>query len=810
MFKHVIKHELVHVFMMSKVLNVIRDHRETDMNIPPLWFTEGLAEYLSTEWDAQAEMIMRDAVINGFFFDLTNIYAITGTFLMYKEGQSFLEFVEDTYGYEKVTMILDNYYMYTDFYKLLEYCIGKPLTEINNDWTAYERKRFYPLVEEFSPVSQASEQITKNGFHFDPVYYDNEEKAYYYHIGNTLGYTSLYRTRAVDNIDYNNRPEPELILAGERDAEFESFHILQPSLDISNDGIIAFVTKSGGTDVIHFYDTKTDKKIDTFQRDQLISIIGPSFSDDGKHLVFEAVDTKGFSDLYVLDTDTYRETRLTNDYYQDSEPIFGRTEKEILFVSDRTTGENERHSNIFSFDLETLRISYVTNLPANCASPELSPAKDNLIFTTDYDGVHNIYSLNIEDGSFDNKVTRVSKLLTGASSPRFVDSTHVVFGGFEKFSLHLYKYELPDTTDSLLTIPMEFTNLEGKWLAARETFTPEYEKVQYEEEYTLDYAQSQVSTDAVYGTRGGGVISISDMLSDDKFFFLIYNTAEVQSDFLDSWNIDIFRLKQGQRANYGYGIFHTRGRRYDIRDSDEYYFERSFGGYFTMHFPLSTFSRIETSASLSNSNKEVVHNVIERKALLWSNSIAYVNDNSLWGPTGPMDGRRFRLQLSYTSDVKHSNVNYFSFIFDYRHYQRLSLRTTLAFRASLYYNEGKEARRYFMGGSWDLRGWNRFSIRGEKMWISSLELRLPLIDQIALRLPFMNLGFAGVRTAIFVDAGSAWDTEYRGTLGSVGFGFRFNLFGALVLRYDMGKKIQDDFTRLQEGLFYQFFFGWDF
>jgi hypothetical protein len=44
----------------------------------------------------------------------------------------------------------------------------------------------------------------------------------------------------------------------------------------------------------------------------------------------------------------------------------------------------------------------------------------------------------------------------------------------------------------------------------------------------------------------------------------------------------------------------------------------------------------------------------------------------------------------------------------------------------------------------------------------------------------------------------------------VGFGFRFNVFGVLTLRYDIGKRIEDDFTRFQRGLFYQFFFGWDF
>jgi hypothetical protein len=37
-----------------------------------------------------------------------------------------------------------------------------------------------------------------------------------------------------------------------------------------------------------------------------------------------------------------------------------------------------------------------------------------------------------------------------------------------------------------------------------------------------------------------------------------------------------------------------------------------------------------------------------------------------------------------------------------------------------------------------------------------------------------------------------------------------NLGGVLVLRYDIGKRIENNFTSLQGGLFTQFFFGWDF
>src|SRR5690606_13761849 len=96
------------------------------------------------------------------------------------------------------------------------------------------------------------------------------------------------------------------------------------------------------------------------------------------------------------------------------------------------------------------------------------------------------------------------------------------------------------------------------------------------------------------------------------------------------------KVDLSKRTNYGFGVFNFSGRRYDIRESDEAFFERSFGGFFQLNFPLSKFQRIEASVTAANSDKEIISGVVERKAFLLSNSMSYVMDNSLWGPTGPV------------------------------------------------------------------------------------------------------------------------------------------------------------------------------
>jgi WD40 repeat protein len=808
-FKHVIRHELVHVFMTTEVLHILADHREPTDRFPPLWFTEGLAEYLSAGIDAQAEMVMRDAVINNYFVGLDDIYKIYGTFLMYKEGQNFLHFVKDTYGPEKVMLLIDNIWMFNNFNKVLEHTLGKSIEEIDADWLFYLKRKYYPLLSDKAPLQHAAEKLTHFGFNFSPVAYKINGDTYLYFPANRDGYSSLYRMKI--NVEKKSDLEPELVIRGEKTSEFETFHLFQTSIDISKDGLVAFVTKSGATDVIHFYSIPEEEVIKDYRNENLINITSPKFSEDGKRVVFQAIDQKGFSDLYILDLNTDKLIRLTNDYYDERDPAFGLSDNQVIFTSDRTAGENARYYNLFSYDLNTHRIKYITNLPANVSSPVLSPDKKTLLFTSDLDKVQNIWRLKYKTNAFSDSVWKVTHFITSAFYPRYIDSATVAFSGFENFAFNLYKDNINSVPpDSSFRLVMNFDSIGGKWEEEQLKVYAEKEKYKYKKEYTLDYATSEVTTDPIYGTRGGAILSLSDLFGDDNYLFLIYNTATVQSEFLKSFNILMERINLSERTNYGYGVFHFSGRRYDIRESDEYFFERSFGGFFVLNFPLSKFRRIEADVSIANSDKEVIPGIVERKALLVSNRISYVADNSLWGPTGPLDGYRARFLLGYTSDVKYSNVNFFTVIADYRHYFRIGYTTALAFRGALFYNQGKEARRYFMGGSWDLRGWPRWSIRGEKLWISSLEFRFPLINQINIKFPFVNLGFYGIRGAVYSDFGGAWDEIYKQTLGSVGFGFRMNLLGVIVLRYDMGKKIENNLKSFQHGLFYQFFFGWDF
>ncbi len=807
-FQHVIQHELVHVFMHSKISKVLNEHRKISDRLPPLWFVEGLAEFWSTNWDIQADMIMRDLVLNNNLVPLDDIEKIYGSYLMYKEGQKILEYISERYGEEKILLLLENFWKDDSFEDVFKKTLGVNYEEFDREWVYAMKKKYYPVISNSDNPSIASKVIVKKGFNTKPTFYKpvGDTSKYVCFIGNHSGYTSLYK------LELNNeKAKPKLLIQGESTDEFEAFHLFQSKLSVSKDGILSFITKSGERDVIHLLDLEKEKLIETLKFEELVSISSAAWSNDGRNLVISATGLNGYYDLYIWNNEKKFLKRLTNDIYDDRDAVWSIDGDYIVFSSDRTSYGANGYYNLFKYSLKTNHIYYLTFGEENYYSPEFSNDGKFLVFVSDIGGARNIWLMNWQDSDFTN-IHRITNFTTAAFDPVFTDDNKLLFTSFENYN---FTINLLEDFENLYLNSFEMRSIKidvdnQKWTIESMIGDSEAKRYKYVGEYSMDIAQSQISTDPVFGTSGGAFVALSDLLGDEQYYFLVYNTAQSQSEIMQSFNFAISRISLAKRTNFGYGVFRFSGRRYDLTDPDYFYFEKVFGGYFVLSHPLSKFRRIELAASISNSEKEIIEGFGGRKALFVSNSLTFVHDNSLWSLSGPIDGSRFKITFAYTTDIQYSNANYYSFIFDLRYYLRLTLRSAYAMRYWLFYNEGQEARRFFMGGNWDLRGYPRWSIRGQKLWLVSHELRFPLIDEFYIKFPFWGIRLSGFRGALFFDAGSAWDKVYKQTLGSFGAGIRFNLGGFLVLRYDFGKRIENNFSKIQSNYFHQFFFGWDF
>ena len=853
-FRRVIRHELVHVYTYTKLARVLRDHRRPFQVFPPLWFTEGLAEYWSGEPDFQHEMILRDAVASNYFVPLENLDRIFGTFQMYKQGEALCRFIAERYGEEKLLLLIENFWRDTDFRKVMEHVLREDFRALSDAWTGWVRAQYLPKMEAMTPPSLVAEAVAARGVSGKPAFYrhpDGRREVAF--VGNRDGYTNLY---AVE-VDEDGAPlaEPRVLVRGERGARFEAFHFFESRMDVSADGRLAFVTKSGENDVLHVYDLAADEMGETYRFDDLVAVYSPSWNPDGTALAFTGIARSGFADLYTYDLGAGLLRKLTNDAYDDRDPAWSPDGRHLAFSSDRTElGEDDAY-NLFTLELESGRIDYVTFGPHKDLSPAWSPDGGHLVFTSarrEADGRFSGQDLWVADlarrpgdpvevaladaGGADvalaeppaRSLLRLTDFPGAAFDPVWTDDGELLFWAFEDARFTIRRV----SADSLMRAPRQTAAVglaaragAAPWRFDRLEVTDEERRQPYRKRYALDVAQGGVSTNPVWGTTGGAVLAFSDLLGDDQILVQAYSTQVPGRSFVDGLNAAVTRIHRGRRANFGYGLYRFSGERFDRTDPDvagEYprLFEQMVGAVGLVSYPVSKFQRVDLSTSFNYNRKEVFLHELDREAFLLSNALSLTHDNALYHYNGPIDGWKARLTAAYTTDIRFSNVSYYTLSADVRHYLRLLPGVTLASWGLAQTNRGREARLFLLGGSWDLRGFPFLDVRGTNLWFTSHELRFPILVRPSAFVPLLApFGIVNLHGAAFFDAAHVWNDDYdehepqffAGTdLGSLGLGLRMNLFGGFVLRYDVGYRFTDGLQWSERDPYTAFFFGYDF
>jgi hypothetical protein len=133
--RHVVVHELTHAFMFDMLYSGGLPSFITRQNIVyvPLWFAEGMAEWNSLGWEPNADMFMREGTIAGYLPPLP----YGGNYLIYKEGQAALKFMNERYGPDRMRDLLQKLKFHRNFDRAFELSLGTSQNKFDEEFQSW-------------------------------------------------------------------------------------------------------------------------------------------------------------------------------------------------------------------------------------------------------------------------------------------------------------------------------------------------------------------------------------------------------------------------------------------------------------------------------------------------------------------------------------------------------------------------------------------------------------------------------------------------------------------------------------------------
>lgn len=802
-FKWVLAHELTHAFMLDKIDSALTRTKSVPSFYPPLWFSEGLAEYISAGPNPAAEAVLRDAVLSERVVGIDEMWRIENSVLVYREGQSLVTYIADSFGFSSFVRLLENWGTERSFDVLLEKTLGISTRELSRRWMLSIKAKYYPDVAVRGWASSFAEStISRERFNLSPAWVriDENHEGIVYLCAETESPELRIRELGV-------RGRDRLLVRGGTSKQFESLHLFRSKLSVNKEGMLAFSAQREEADVIHVLDLKERKRKATIEIPGLISLSSPSWSPEGTRLALSGQDVSGRSDIFVVSVSERSLTRLTSDFYDDRDPDWSPDGEQIVISSDRCPGGQEGRYKLFLISPATREIVQLTSGTSSDTEPRWSPSGAYVAFVSDRGGVPDLFLLDVAD----QKTACLTNSMAGVMTPAWDgDGMFLYFTALASGKYDVYRMRI-QPGNLVWEGPGEYEGApKPESEASQSPFMESSQKMAsvkpYKRKLSLDIVRGATGYDPEFAQISSGQVALSDILGNEHLLFHLSSQSEYGGSLLGSLSGGTTYVNLSKRLSYGMGLF-SFGAVYDeelglLRE------ERRTGFLLLASYPLSRFERLDATMV-----GRLVHDYLYKsdetaRIFLLSNFLSYVWDNSAFESNGEIVGTRANLTLGLTRDVTRGKADYLTALADLRKNWSLSRKAVYASRIVLKSSLGKQGTRFYMGGPWSLRGYATRAMSGKTLFLMNNELRLPVLARAVLGFPGQRLPLPTIRGAVFADAGAAGDDRLDTWRGSLGFGLY--LGGGYFPMVRFNTVWRTDFTTLKKKPVREFFVGWNF
>ncbi len=820
-FNHVLVHELTHAFQFD-ILSGGRSGFgafSSGMYLP-LWFIEGMAEYLSEYDNPLTTMWLRDGVERDSLPKPGEVERMQDI-RVYRFGQSLWQYIVKKHGEQIISQLLRGLAEEQSWDDMIETATEMTWKEIYTGWRDDVMKTYAavphsgqrPLEEQANVLIKHEEK--KFALNILPAISPNGKFVVF--VSDRNFYRTIYLASAETGEILSK------LVEGERAGTFESLRYLNTSLTWSPDSEqIAFNAKAGGENAIYLQNIHTRKIIKKLTPN-VSSISFLAWSPIRNIIAFTGTKD-GQEDLFAINIETEEMTQFTNDLYSNRHPAWSPDGASIAYATDagRFSDLDKLQfgtSDLAIYDVNSGGTYLLTDTPANEFTPVWSPDGSALAFISDESGVCNLYMMTLQTDPNNRRrfrpeaIRQIVNANTGVvglteDNPALMwarTSDRLLFSGFSKkgwdvFALEQimqtyrdYQAEVGFDEDAQHTAGISTTSKDSvakkDWnsplFSTNETIETKRYTARLRPEYLLFGGAG--STKSFYFV---GYLAFGDMLSNHSLDIAV-NLTEVldESDFVLAY------INRAHRLNYAIrgvqfiadnGTFSMGDDVFDIS------VERGISADFS--WPFSKFTRLEfglegwmaegnrTSNDLQEPEEDFFYIVP---------SLAYVRDTSLYTYLGPLDGNRTR----FSARPAVGDLSFLTLTAESRQYFHLTRRSAFALRLMAVSSMGDNARVFEVGGPLTFRGQglekdmddDEKNLIGTNILLGNVEYRFPLLPVDMLR---------GV---VFADMGVGWEDDavsLDDVRTAYGVGVRLPVngpFGLMSLRIDVAQ--ETDFSR---------------